>query len=938
MERKNIAFQYGIHRSPSSGNDGELSECINMEVHNGELTPSVLPEIAFTLEDGDKLLFVHKSGNYNNYIIQKGPELCWFPDDDKESVRTIGEITPKSIHSVGNTIVVLSEDNMEYIVFKSGKYKRIGNKPPFCSISFGLRTSTIQSYSIFELITWDFLSGCNTDKATSFPDKYYEYKKGETTTFDFNFKSDYLSSDSISDPESTPNLSDAINIVSKLTESFHAADNKLRAVCDKYGHFCDTFFIRYAYRMYDGSHYMHSAPILMPLNVAGTNSAAWSVIGRDRGSGLNGRCDVNAKLADFRIVGFYVGSEKVEDDRILDWEDLIDGIDIFVSPGIRRYSPDAKIYGFTSETTKLDGLCFVGSEKTYLSGSRGTRPGYDFIHDIYKNHEYESVSQRLDIEIKEIDYFIDEISKQSLFYKVSSFNLKNLINLCSEEDRQILKIKENVLPNLEQQERLVDDYDSHNAIIPSFAHVYNGRLNISGISTELFPGYPLESMVPYTYDASGVNKLWTTQTRLEVDGREIILVSKSNIELYNAPSFLYYPSANAKDMTVYMYGSKVDNSSIPSVVKVVSLIATFDLKPHILLNGAYYLSESFGVDDDYEDAPVGTVLEPSGSPYLSKPNMIYTSDVNNPYFFPLSGRNTVGTGNIVAIASNTKAISPGQFGQYPLIVFSTDGIWAMQTGDDGLYYSIHPISKDIISNPNVLQTDGPILFVTENGLHSIITDSVTHLSTLIKGRPDKVEYPLLDNEFDDIIRYGSDRDTFNEYIKDAMFSYDYINSRAIIFRPDKNYSYIYSIDSGMFSKMVLSNGESSVSFHNTVNAYPDVYMQSMNSIYTFSYDTDNEENIYRGVVVTRPMVFSDPLSMKSIKDLRIIHNRQQNEITGCKYIIQVSNDGYHWAVKRSLRGHSFKQFRFIILPTIADNESLVGMSVTYDYRRIGKLR
>ena len=94
MERKNIAFQYGIHRSPLAANDGELAECINLEVHNGELTPSVMPQVSFSLEEGDKLLFVHKSGNYKNYIIQRGTDLCWFPDKDKEKVSVIGKILP----------------------------------------------------------------------------------------------------------------------------------------------------------------------------------------------------------------------------------------------------------------------------------------------------------------------------------------------------------------------------------------------------------------------------------------------------------------------------------------------------------------------------------------------------------------------------------------------------------------------------------------------------------------------------------------------------------------------------------------------------------------------------------------------------------------------------------------------------------------------------
>ena len=37
MEQQDISLSYGIHRSPSIGNEGELSECVNLIPKNGEL-------------------------------------------------------------------------------------------------------------------------------------------------------------------------------------------------------------------------------------------------------------------------------------------------------------------------------------------------------------------------------------------------------------------------------------------------------------------------------------------------------------------------------------------------------------------------------------------------------------------------------------------------------------------------------------------------------------------------------------------------------------------------------------------------------------------------------------------------------------------------------------------------------------------------------------
>ena len=116
------------------------------------------------------------------------------------------------------------------------------------------------------------------------------------------------------------------------------------------------------------------------------------------------------------------------------------------------------------------------------------------------------------------------------------------------------------------------------------------------------------------------------------------------------------------------------------------------------------------------------------------PNKIYTSEVNNPFYFPLAGINTVGTGEIVGIRSTTKALSQGQFGQFPLYAFSSDGIWALQLSDAGLYSSIQPISRDVCNNPDsITQLDSSIVFSTERGLKLLQGSDISLLSSSLEG-------------------------------------------------------------------------------------------------------------------------------------------------------------------------------------------------------------
>ena len=933
MERKNIPFQYGIHRTPSMANDGELSECINIEAHNGELTPSVIPEITFTLQEGDKLLFVHTSGNYKNFIIQRGNLLCWFSDEDKETINEIGQISPISIHSVGNTLVVLSENEMEYILFKSGNYKRIGSKPPFCSISFGLKSQSPVGNGASLLLTQNAIE-YNEDVLPNLQRQIDNFLSGELSSLDYNYEDLY--NQTSSRPEESTNT-EAITVVNHLTEQIHARLNPLKKSCREKGLFYDSFYIRYSYRMYDGSHYMQSAPIFMPINTEGPiimsngNAYNWKgdLLGMDIKVGLN------ACKLDYEIIGLYKDGASIDSSSLKDWEDIVKGIDIFVTPQITKFPESNKVYGVSSKTELSNSICYIGKyqEKAHESIKTYTNKKYSsmFGWNLVSNNQFVT----FDLELKEDEDYIKEIKESSLFYKIYSFENIDSVIINIGVERTELPIKKNIVENLEQQEKLDDDYDSHNKIIPSFAHVYNGRLNIAGIRTKLFDGYPMESMVPYTYLEEGDNYTWTVRTCMEIDGKEVEVVSKSNIKLHEKPAFIYYPSTKGYKFKVYMYNDFKDESGI---INLTAYSAEFKSEVHKLLNGAFYLSPSYGLDDVYElDIPAMNPV-PVGDPYISYPNKIYTSEVNNPFFFPLSGRNSIGTGDIIAISSNTKAISPGQFGQYPMIVFSTDGVWAMQVAGDGLYQSIHPISKDICVNPNVLQTNGPILFATDNGLYSVISESVEHISKIMKGAPDIIDIPTVGNEYTFLMESAKSDMSFNTYIKEAIFAHDYINNRVVIYNPKMDFAYIYCMDCGMFAKMVIQKEGVPTRIESVVKAYPEVYMQSGADIYTFVHDRDDMATTpSKGIIVTRPMSFSDPLSMKVINIIKLIY-RKRTEDTRCRYALFVSNDGNKWSVIPSLRGRSFKYFRFAVYTELADTDALVAMSVMFDYRRTNKLR
>ena len=110
-------------------------------------------------------------------------------------------------------------------------------------------------------------------------------------------------------------------------------------------------------------------------------------------------------------------------------------------------------------------------------------------------------------------------------------------------------------------------------------------------------------------------------------------------------------------------------------------------------------------------------LQPSSNPEISFQNKIYTSEVNNPFNFPVSGINTLGVGEILGIASATKALSQGQFGQFPLYAFTNEGIWALEVSNAGTYSSKQVVTRDVCNNPaGITQIDGAIVFTTDRGV------------------------------------------------------------------------------------------------------------------------------------------------------------------------------------------------------------------------------
>ena len=409
--------------------------------------------------------------------------------------------------------------------------------------------------------------------------------------------------------------------------------------------------------------------------------------------------------------------------------------------------------------------------------------------------------------------------------------------------------------------------------------------------------------------------------------------------------YFFYPDSRAKWVTIY---------------KGQTLVCNKALTEHPSLNGAYFLRGLPGIDYQGEvtsDNPTGAHAnntESDNDYFESLPNYIIQSEVNNPWVFKAEGYNKVGTGKIIGMSTITQALSQGQFGQYPLLVFSESGIWAMSVDNTGLYQSIHPMSRDVCLNPkSILQTDGTVFFVSKKGLMVIVGNEVRCVSELMNGRAfnTAVLSPLATGtDWAGIVSACQGETTFLEYIRDeaTFMSYDYIDSRIIITKPGAGFSFAYNIADGTISKVILP-----AAMTGAVNNYPDYLLQgtvtvegtTQNRLYSY-YEKPREENVAErqlGFVLTRPMKLAGPVSQASLRQLMNVgtwrkKDAQGNELSCVKTEVYLSEDMQTWFPDISRYGAAARYYRLALFIKMLPTERLSGTILTEQERRSHNMR
>lgn len=869
-----ITFQgLNLATPPDTCPDGQLASCLGLEMHQGVLRPAMLDGTRYTLPpeyEGATLKALHTTANYNHFIFLAPDQktLYWSPVTEGQlqaNPPVLYHSPVTDIKTLGNTLMALTADGIVYSLFKEGEYKKLGTKPPETVINF-------------DLISWRY-------KASS------EYVINHMSTVHPSFEAEAW------DEETYIELRDEYK--SELTLKENAMVAKFISEATDANRIIYPVMVRYAYRLYDGTSYiMQSAPVLL---VPNTDVAPATLYRASRsGYGIDSRIGIEGNVSD--IIYNVIQAE------LQDWKDIITSVDIFMSEQIYTRKTDEKITHVTRFSTS--------------DAAKSTNYGY-FIEqtDHYGPKTFwQARTEGATVDTDQVGYLFTLTSpdikkagwqrrlvEESRFYKVRSIPVEEI----QAGQREYLFKEKNEdgisLHTINLQEPLPDDYQSHDVLIPGNAFVYNSRLNMADITRHLFQGYDTAAMVANVQKEDSPQVYYHIYTHIKKDNREIVVRNTPSALNSFYPLFLYYPDPDAYLMTIV-------KSTTPELNFEEQMYSAYSvpLSKHAFLHGAYFF-DGFKAPE----RPSRNFYPPELTPsVVSEPNKMATSEVGNPFFFPLAGRNTVGISRILALSTIVTPLSQGQFGQYPLMIFTAEGNYAASVTDEGLYSAINPMQGDVCTLPSrIVPTERNIIFISAKGAMTAVGNDIACISEELRGlhgSSAQQPYPVPE-----------------ELLQRCIIAYDYTGRRLIFAGNHTPYAYIRSED-GIWS--MAQWGE----VIQALNVYPFTYIQQADGIVRL--DTPYNYQAQQPVDV---QIETRPVKLGSIQYKKMIQIKLEGSLPDDVQItLYGSQDNRTWhqlGTSVSSRighpsGRLYKFWKYKVQASLNASHHITGLRITYTPR------
>ena len=948
----------GISRTPSDrmNEDGGVAESLNTYIAEGESAPALPPEdmaakLGLPTKNSSvgstsitqRCVYIHKMGSNQRFIYvlnsQNGSNYVEYLYDmqTQEAIYSgsNGEkIIDATVTSIGNTLIFSTTKCNGYALYKSGGYTYLGSELPqpqlavYPKLYTGSKATFVTSVDVYP------------DNINS-PSQNEEYKEDSLL---------YSAIPSQWEKEIAKEEGKRSAAYNKILSAFW---DGIQGALFGSPYFKYPVAVRFALKLYDGSYVHHTVPIFLgggakrffDAKMVYTKYQKTISSARPDGSLTTvTRYKTYVNATGTRNAYKFVSKLGNADD-FQNWKDIIQSIDMFITPPILypKINSDLVECGEPTLNEPTEELF------TY------TLP-FIFQDKAGSDEENEGVKDAI-------------LNGTRLFYKVRSFPIDNLSAL-SEGYEQKNSKQLSYTENLYTHEVLPDDYRSNSVYIPEINYTINRRLVSIGM-TEFF-GRGMEALYGLTYTTALGSSVWRADKKysffyeiLDNDGLVKCVKSRSS---YKIPSLSW---KNINYSTEGYYASDVaqilfypdTRCQAVNVIDANGNIVRLEMKAHPYLNCAYYIGDVSKTLGDLAFASGSTLVESrQGSTYGD--DYLFQSALENPFYYPVSGRIKL-SASLVAVASISTALSEGQYGQFDLYAFTDNGIWALTPNDEGVYTRFNPLSRDVcISSSAAVCLDQAVVFITKRGVMLLDGSKITCLSPNMNGEHYVMEDAAItvlnkvdpDLEYDFALRDGN---PFMKFMTDnsaggTQIAYDYTGSRLIFFNPHYHYQYVYMLQTNTWHKSLMPLQKNDVSIYDIkiLNSYPDCYMfcrdeESGLHLYNWStvLDVSDKTTEVASVIATRPFDLGETDVLKTINHLKIRghYERYRTLADGTKkprvsYMLFGSQDGFNFYRLGSLRGKSWKLFRLIILSYLRPTERISYIDIDYETRFTNKLR
>lgn len=925
---KRISFK-GISNSPSDciAEDGYLIDALNVMHENGELAPITPNEFVGNMQ-GSNIICKHK-GSFISYAHDNGVTNFY-----SNKIGDDGSIITTEIGSVQNELVIYDsscDGNVISVATNAGM--------KYIILDDGVYTILGDFPELYVDIS-SFSKHYMTSEEYGDPYLKKRYKRD-----DIEYSLEYVDSlggdnrvyQLYKDGEAYEKEFTADNRKDIISQMHQMATN----VAQQYGLFVTPMIVSYAIRLFDGTIVDNSKMNLIdsPLfDQTNGNSGVFII-------------ESSNKMTVY-VSPYNIGYNVFVRNEYTGWDKMIESVDIFAAP--------------------VD--CYDQTNKEFV-----TRTVWG-----------KSITQ-----IVTSDTILDtSIKNLSGLYLIGSHTFKDAGNsdfiLANKDGKDI--------NNIYLFEKMHVAGFSGISYVPENILSYNNRLHIYNVS-EVFRKQDMRSPVVKieTSDIEGVdgNGHYTGlyyRVHLNVNGKNVVKTESVYLSIGSPkeiirvfyPRLISYPDFRATRIELISVRCAENRG-----YKMLTKTYTYDMKRVTSLNYSYLLRSESLVNETGREEYIDDLqrLFDGDTDCVRYDNTLMVSNASNPFVFP-SDFNVTLPGRIIGVATAKKAISEGQFGQFPLYCFLDNGVWALSVssgysssdsvsggdlGEAGIYSSKHPVSDDVCNNPkSIINVDGGVVFSTDKGI-MVIYGSTTKLLTpfavgdmryaheyishrfakeseisifdlspyLAYLSSDHILVPQTDdsgNVTDKEIQYT--KMSLSEYSKDADFILDSKNDKLCVARTGSLYAYLVDLKTGYLTKMCWSDSE-------VFASYPDSYihLRATGDLFKFNVKTDTKD-VYSGLLelryfsmfMTRPISLDSHDVLKSISRLRL---RGYFKHPDYRPLVEVygSRDGYNFYRIRSLRGQGYKQFIFMFLAS----HDWAGVNVSYvdidfEYRQNNRLR